>query len=152
MNNNKSESMLITIISAVGAIAIIIGAIIIYRKFHFTDILTFSAIVIVVLVIFVTAVDSFISSLFHSSGSTYIASNNVFTNEDKKSDKNSNEFIMPHGFVPDKYDPEHKFTDFEGHEYHNYYGMWVDENGNACPDYMKDMYGISSYESRHDDE
>ena len=61
----------------------------------------------------------------------------------------SKEFRIPIGMIPDMYDPENRFTDVEGHEYHKQYGVWYDDNGNACLDYMKDSYGLTSYERKH---
>ena len=56
------------------------------------------------------------------------------------------EFIRPTGIVKTPWNGEKSFMDYYGHEYHELGGVIYDENGNFVPDYMKDYYGLPSFD------
>ncbi|MBQ3385484.1 MAG: hypothetical protein IJG59_09805 [Erysipelotrichaceae bacterium] len=56
------------------------------------------------------------------------------------------EFIRPIGIIKTPWNGEKSFMDYYGHEYHELGGVIYDENGNFVPDYMKDYYGLPSYD------
>ncbi|MBR2599316.1 MAG: hypothetical protein IKD84_00185 [Erysipelotrichaceae bacterium] len=149
MDKDKVITTLTTVIIAVGVIAIIVGAVVIYRKYQFSDGLTYAAVVIVVLYFFITAVAEVLAIITdeqEGSGSNII-------NDSPQPGKDEDDpltFRRPVGIIPSIYDPENVFTDIHGHEYRKLYGVWWDDNGNVCPDYLKGIYGISSYEESHE--
>ena len=156
MDKNKVITMLTTAILTVGAIAIVVGAVVLYRKYQLsTDGLTYSVIVVVVLYFFTAAVLEVVGSITDEpSGSTDSggAGSNMINNGQQSGEDDPFRFRRPVGMIPSIYDPENVFTDIHGHEYRKLCGVWWDDNGNICPDYLKDIYGISSYEKRHEDD
>ena len=149
MDKDKVITTLTTVIIAVGVIAIIVGAVVIYRKYQFSDGLTYAAVVIVVLYFFITAVVEVLGSITDEQEGS--GSNININNSGRQSGEDDTlTFRRPVGIIPSIYDPENVFTDIHGHEYRKLYGVWWDDNGNVCPDYLKGIYGISSYEESHE--
>lgn len=157
MDKDKVITTLTTVIIAVGVIAIIVGAVVIYRKYQFSDGLTYAVVVIVVLYYFAKAVIGGLESIMdvlEGSTTSEVAGSNIINDSPQpgKDEDDPLTFRRPVGFIPSIYDPENVFTDIHGHEYRKLCGLWWDDNGNYCPDYMKGFYGISSYEERHKDD
>ena len=155
MDNNKIADIAIGT-CAVGAIAIIVGAVVLYEKSQFsTDGLTYSAIVIVILYCFVVAVGKVFDGIADLIGGPAGSAGTGYSHDVRQADNSDNsslEFIRPVGMIPVMYDPENRFTDIYGNEYRKLHGYWYDYNGNFCPDYLKDMYGLSYYEDSHKDD
>lgn len=152
----KDETLgkLTVFIFGAAAVAIITGAVVIYRKYQFTtDVMTYSAIVAVVLYVAFRIISSVLESIQNMfTVSTDTSHDYSYGSEEETSDDNeaaSLEFRKPVGLIPDPIDPEHYFTDIYGHQYLKMYGVWHDDNYNICPDYLKDMYGITDYEEKY---
>ena len=158
MDKNKVTTVLTTVIIAAGVIAVAVGADVIYRKYQFSmDGLTYAAVVVVVLYFFARAVIGGLESIMdvlEGSTASEVAGSNIINDSSQpgKDEDDPLTFRRPDGIIPDIYDPENVFTDIHGHEYRKLCGLWWDDNGNYCPDYMKGFYGISSYEERHKDD
>ena len=157
-NKDEITARIIIAVCVIVAIAIVAGAVVVYRKYQFSlDVPTYSAVVIVLLYYCVWLIDRILEDIADditdSEDPEDIRYSRSIADDEPRPAENDNHplgFRRPIGIIPDLLDPAHRFTDINGHEYRKLGGIWYDDNGNFAPDYMKDYYGLTRYEEDHE--
>ena len=156
MDKDRIFSVLTAVICTVGSIVITVASVIVYRKYlPVKDVLTYTVIVLVILGFYIVKVIEVMEVIaydleVHASPKVTAHERSLADDDLQPADEDDDprEFRRPAGFIPDPYDPEHRFRDIYGHQYIKISGTWYDEYGNIAPDYMCDYYGITHYEER----